>query len=95
ARHAPSGKTSHRQLDFSQPYGDDSGLYFVVCDNSKKPESWNPGWFTLRGIPIPRFVGLLSKISTVLGRGTVVKTRIRVTYREKLSYLTAIVSVSF
>ncbi|KAI9553165.1 hypothetical protein GHT06_021058 [Daphnia sinensis] len=27
----PSGKTSHLQLDSSQPYGDDSGLYFVVC----------------------------------------------------------------
>ncbi|KZR99977.1 Uncharacterized protein APZ42_003930 [Daphnia magna] len=24
-------KTEHRVLDFSQPYGDDNGLYFVVC----------------------------------------------------------------
>ncbi|KAK4012063.1 hypothetical protein OUZ56_021163 [Daphnia magna] len=37
----------------------------------------------------------MSKISTVLGRGTVVETRIRVIYREKLSYSTAIVSVFF
>uniref|UniRef100_A0A0P5PWN6 Uncharacterized protein n=1 Tax=Daphnia magna TaxID=35525 RepID=A0A0P5PWN6_9CRUS len=35
----------------------------------------------------------MSKISTVLGRGTVVETRIRVIYREKLSY-SVIVSVS-
>ncbi|KAK4027742.1 hypothetical protein OUZ56_016789 [Daphnia magna] len=24
-------QTEHRVLDFSQPYGDDNGLYFVVC----------------------------------------------------------------
>ncbi|KZR97697.1 Uncharacterized protein APZ42_007284 [Daphnia magna] len=32
----------------------------------------------------------MSKISTVLGRSKVVETRIRVIYREKLNYSTAI-----